>query len=1003
MNPTQRTFEVSCVEPSGSSRFHNSLVNIAALALVAAGLAGCGGGSTAAETAVATAAPTTSATTSDAAASAAAVLAAASAATSTATASSSDAFPTEGVSRALSAASSLSLAGVADAPRAAAVNSLATERTRKTFYVDSATGSDGNDGRAAAAGAAGTGPWRTLARLMTSGLAAGNAVQLACGSVWNETLRLPANGTATQPILVGPPSAGCTTAPAIDGSVTLAAAAWKPYRGNIYQATLASAPLQVLAGSGTFTEAHHPNRGYLTSEPGTPYLAMAAAGNSVTVNGTSVSTVLTTGPDLVLPAGANLAAGARVRVRTESYLIDESPVISFEGGKLTLSKPTTYTVRAGWGYFLIGQLWMLDSAGEWQYDAASRTLYAWMPDSAAPGATVNVSTLALGIDLQSRQYVVLNGLAVRRVGQGLDLQRSIGVQLRNSVVEDVVNYGVDASASNQAVFESNTFSRTGDDAITGQGEPIQYSLAMTVHNNVIRDSGVLMQGEQPISLPRRSLAAIVGGTGSTITGNTIVNSGYVGIQAWTSNVVEDNLIYGACSVQDDCGGIYTGGIGNNSQIRRNTIVHARGSLAGQPASQRSTAAQGIYIDDLGSGIVVEDNTVIETDNGIQLHNASGNTVRGNRLYANRKAQIWMQLDTARNPGGDMVGNVIEDNLIAAVYPQSVGLLFSTRYTSTAAFGSFDRNRYYDRATPTVVSTLTSSGQRAYSLAQWMGSTGAGSTQAVDVNGTGTSLHGYSGYTVSGSNLIANSALLTDTAGWIPWNATAPSGQLIREACPAGTCLRYVAGGSTGILSSPSFGVQKGQWYRLTLDLVAEQDIQAVPLVVRLGGLDYASLSDRDLSFTAGRTWGRYSMLFQATQTVNPLDPTGNRLGGRVDLAAIETGKSVSVANMELVAVTPNNLAQMSAALTNAGTKPLSAACPANVTQLGACSKFINLLNNQPVIWPLTVAPHSAVIIYAQEPTLLDSDGDGIPDGQDRCPGTAASAPVNASGCSFAQR
>ena len=1002
MNPTHRTFKLFCVEPSGFSRFHNTLVSIAALALVAAGLAGCGGGSTAAETAVAAAAPATSAATVDAAASAAAATAAAAAATSTATASSSDAFPTEGVSRALSAESSLSLAGVADAPRTAASTSQFTQRTR-TFYVDSATGSDSNDGRTAAAGAAGSGPWRTLARLMTSGLAAGDAVQLACGSVWNETLRLPANGTATQPILVGPPSAGCTTAPAIDGSVALAAAAWKPFRGSIYQATLASAPLQVLVSTGTFTEAHHPNRGYLASEPGTPYLALAAAGNSVTLKGGLVSTVLTTGTDLVLPAGANLAAGARVRVRTETYIIDESPITAFDGSRSPLSQPTTYPVRAGWGYLLLGQLWMLDSAGEWQYDAATRTLYAWMPDSAAPSATVKVSLLATGVDLRDRQYVVINGLAVRRVGQGLDLRRSTGVRLLNSVVEDVADYGIDASASNQAVFDGNTIARTGSDAITGQGEPIQYSLGMAVRNNVIRGSGVLMQGEQPISLPRRTLAAVVGGKGSVMTGNTIVNTGYIGILAVDASVVEDNLIQGACSVQDDCGGIYTGGLNNNSQIRRNTIVRARGSLAGQPANQRSTAAQGIYIDDLGSGIVVEDNTVIDTDNGIQLHNASGNTVRGNRLYANRKAQIWMQLDTARNPSGDMVGNVIEDNLVAAVYPQSVGLLFSTRYTSTAAFGTFNRNRYYDRAAPAVAYTVASTGQRAYTLAQWMGSTGAGSTQAVDVNGTGTSLHGYSSYSVAGSNLIANSALLTNTAGWNPWNQTAPSGQMTREACPAGTCLRYVAGGSAGILSSPSFALQKGQWYRLTLDLATEQDNQAVPLVVRLGGLDYAWLSDRNLSLTAGRTWGRYSMLFQATQTVNPLDPNGNRIGARVDLDGIEAGKSVSMANMELVAVTPNSLAQLSAALTNAGTKPLSVACPANLTQLGACAKFINLLNDQPVVWPLTVAPHSAAIIYAQEPTLLDSDGDGITNVQDRCPGTAPGSPVNAGGCSFAQR
>lgn len=902
----------------------------------------------------------------------------------------------------LGAAASLSLAGVPDHPPAA--TALAANGTGRTFYLNSATGDDGNDGRSAS-GSGGSGPWRTLARLTTSGLAASDTVQLACGSVWHETLRVPASGTPAQPIVLSAPPVGCKTAPAIDGGVTLAPSAWVQHHGNIYKANLDTAPLQLLAASGAFTEAHHPNRGDVAADPTSHYLALAADGNVATLDSRTGSTLLATGADLVLPTGAALGAGTRVRVRTNPYIVDESAITSFDGRRLTLARATTYPVSAGWGYLLLGQLWMLDSAGEWYHDASARQLYAWMPNSAPPTATVTVSTLATGIDLQAHDYVVIDGLAVRNVGIGVDMHGSTGVRLRNTLIQDVAGLGVNAAATTLAVIESNRIERSGLDAITGWGAAmgtyIGDATRMTVRSNLVRDSGVLMQGDLVLSLPRRSLAAIYIGTNSAASGNTVINAGYIGILGGAGNVIEDNFIYGACSVQDDCGGIYTGGANNNSQIRRNTVVHSRGALAGQPLAQRGTSAQGIYIDDDGEGITVEDNTVIDADNGILIHNGARNTVRGNRLYGNRASQIWMQEDANRHdPNGDMLGNVIEANQLATVSPRALGYLLTTRFASTAAFGRFDKNRFFDRASATVAYGSSSAGGRAYTFGQWRGSTGAGSTLPTDTLGSGTSLRGYTNYSVSGTNLVANSALASDSAGWNTWNQTAPTGQLNREACPAGMCLRYVAGGSAGVLSSPAFALQKGRWYRLSVDLATETDRQWVPLVVRVGGADYASVSDRNLSLTANRAWGRYSLAFQATATVDPTLTGPAGLSARIDIDGIEAGKSISLANLELVPITPDPLAQTSGAIANAGTTPLNAACPFAATQPALCGKLFNLADDQPISWPLTVPARGAVIVYAQESSLPDSDGDGVPDAQDSCHGSTPGMAVNANGCEF---
>ena len=915
-----------------------------------------------------------------------------------------------GTARALGVSANLALDGVPNAPPVAPA--ITTSPQGRTFYVNSIDGSDANDGRAALASSGppnvGKGPWRSLARLVTSDLTAGDTVQLACASVWRETLSLPSNGTAALPITVMAP-AGCTTLPAIDGRVTLPPSAWAQHKGSIYKAALDLPALQVFADGGTFTQAHHPNRGDVTRDPTSTYLPMTADGNLVPgpPGADSGSTVLNVGVD-VSALAANSVGVPRVRVRINPYVINDLAVSRFDGTRIVLARATDYQARAGWGYMLMGQLWMLDSAGEWFHDADARQLYAWMPNSAAPTSAVQISVLATGINLQARSHIVIDGLAVRGVGLGVDMRRSTAVQLRNSVVEGTAGVGVDFAAGRQAVVESNRVSRTMGDAVTGWGsaslaitsEWIGDDSGSTVRNNLIRDSGVLMDGDTMLSLPRRSMAAIFTGGNAIISGNVIVNSGYIGILAHKASTVTENFIYGACSVQDDCGGIY---IGSNSQVRRNTVVHARGSLVGQPLAQRGTSAQGLYVDDDGTGVTIEDNTVVDTDFGIQLHNATKNVVRGNRLYGNRKGQMWLQEDANRtNVNGDLSGNVIEGNLMAGIASNTMAILLTTRFASTAAFGRFDGNRYFDRAAPTVVSASTSSASRAMSLGQWRASTGVGSALAVDTQGTGTSLRGYSNYSVAGSNLVTNSALQTNTAGWSSWNQTAPAGQLTREACPAGTCLRYVAGGSAGILTSPSFAVQQGRWYRLSVDVATETDNQTVPVVVRAGAPDYAWVSDRSLMFNANRAWTRYSMVFLAQKTLDGSAAAAGQLA-RIDIDGIETSKSLHIANLEVVAVVPDTLAQTSSVFANAGSTARSVACPFTSTAPALCGKLFSLANDQPIIWPLSVPPHSAVIGYAQEVSLIDSDGDGIPDAQDNCPNSTPGAVVNAAGCELLPR
>lgn len=960
-------------------------------------LAACGGGGGAASDAPATISTTTPPTP---------------AASSPVTTTSSD--PGNGFSnsgtvatvKALSVAASLAVEGIPEQPTV--VPAAAAAAAGSTYFVDSAAGDDGNDGLSGTSSTAGRGPWRTLSRVMQSKLGAGDVLTLACGSVWSETLRLPASGSAARPVVVTSAQSPCAQPPVIDGGVSLAPTAWTLHQGKIFKAPLASAPTLVTAsGTQVWTEAHHPNRGYSATDPTSPYVYTAAASDIITVNGQPTSQTLVTGGDLALPTGTQITPGTRVGVRIYSWWFEERKITAVAGSKLTFDNATSYPVSAGRGYFFKGQLWMVDSAGEWYYDATAKQLYAYMPDGVVPAEPLLATTLAVGIDLQSRESVIIDGLTVRRTGVGMDLRGSKNVVLRNSAMTDIAGVGADATGSTGAIVEASAFTRTGGDAVSSGRPGYPWSSAMAVRNNVVRDSGVVMSGDTVLSQPSSSFAAIYAGPGSTVSGNVVVNAGYNGIVAQAGSVIEKNFVYGACTVLDDCGGIYVQLANNNNVIRGNTVLHTRGALAGKPASEAIYQAQGIYLDESVTGALVEDNTVIDAENGIQLHVSSNNIIRGNRLYGNRNGQIWLQADVQpSNPTRTVADNQIVDNLIAPLKPGAVGIRLETNQASVSGFGTIDRNRYYDRVSPVVVSVSTSAGTTLYSASAWKAAPAANLPLGRDAAGGAVSETPYTSYRSSGTNLVPNASLAVNAAGWNPWNAAAPAAQVVRESCPAGTCVRLYGGGSPAQLSTPNFSVQSGQWYRLSFDLAASSDGVNLWAIVRRGGggsNGYESVSVRDLPFTANRAWTRYTAILQSTLTINAHDPVTLDNGARVDFSPVPVGQSISVANVELVPIGRDSSATVSGALVNVGSSTKTWACPYATSQPALCDKFKFLQDNSAVAWQVTVSPYSAALMYSQEPTLLDSDGDGIADVDDQCPSTPNGQPVNAVGCPLTLR
>ena len=753
----------------------------------------------------------------------------------------------------------------------------------------------------------------------------------------------------------------------------------------------------------TMLRARHPNR------TTTQYLPMAADADSVLYGGKSASTYAVFG-SLGLPPGAALLPGMTIRMRTNSFVIDERIVTSVAGNRLYLNTPSWEPLKSGWGYYLTGALWMLDQPGEWHFDAASNSLYVWMPDGSHPGSRVSVGHRDVGIDLSNKHHIVVESIAVREAVTGIRMSNSRAVTLRNALVTDSAIDGIDASGSAYGIIENSTIARTGRDAVSGIDHVTgATAVGMRVSNNQISESGVIVNNGQVAGLPIRSFAAIRPGSQATVTGNRIVNAGYNGIYPSPGSTISSNYIEGTCLVLDDCGAIYMYGAHSGTQVERNLIARIPGATDGKPQGYHTpTDGRGIYLDEETSGVTVFQNTVVNADYGIALHNASANRVQGNTLYGNRLYQVGLQSSpTLVNPSGTLSGNDILSNTMV---PDGVrpSVLQQSRTGEVTSFARFNDNRYSALKASQMAREIRSTGEKLYTFPDWQSAKdGSGLPRYLDVNGSQVTLAGSASFRVVGANQIPNINLANGTYGWAVFSQLAPWGTAAPGACAVGPCVNYTSGGGYNILSSPNFSVVAGNWYRVSFDLTAALDGMGFEVGVRRGGggsNGYEWLMNTPPTFYgSSSSWKRFSFVFQALKTVNAADPVTRDLGARLDFTLQASGVPAWIANVEIVPIAPVGAGILRTdVLLNPSMQTALLDCPATASDAVFCLKYVKFSDGSPVSWPYPIGPLGSEIIYSRGDTLSDADGDGIADIQDRCPGSPSGTHVNALGCGLGQ-
>ncbi|ESS74100.1 hypothetical protein MGMO_4c00120 [Methyloglobulus morosus KoM1] len=742
--------------------------------------------------------------------------------------------------------------------------------------------------------------------------------------------------------------------------------------------------------------AHHPNVGHDPAQPESVYFRTVAASPVLTnANGSKFSAQIAV-PDLELPTGVTITNGMKFRLRDADWEINDFAVTGVAAGTISFAPNTAYPLsKAGWGFYFYDALWMLDSAGEWFYDSAAQTLYVWTPTNENPGNRISFAAIDTAVDLRAKTSLTVDNLEIDGAATGIDIVSSSNITLQHLNIHNVTDYAINAQSSNVPTIANNLIDRVGVNGISAIN-----STNALIDSNELAEIGQFVKAGKSISIPLRSGVSIFGGLGSIVSNNSLSDIGGYGIRSQRDNLIETNLIQRSCAFISDCSAIYVDPASLRTTVQNNLVLDVLGNIDGTPDGT-SKLANGIYLDDGASGMSVTGNTVNGTTNAIHIHNGSQNTVSQNLLYGNQDRLIWQQEDRVIN--GGLQGNIITGNQLFPTTNKGVAILNNSLVGNVDKFASYDSNHYSTIYSPVIVSEYGTSSLTDYTFLDWQKATT--STNVIrnnDLNGDNPApITTYSLGTV-GQNIVPDGDFSAGLQSWAVWNAGALTSSIAVEGClPVSVnCGHVTAGASTSLVNSPKFAIIKGKTYRVSFDMKSTYTTGFLWLNVRFAGpTKYGSLKTDSTRVTPTADWKRYSFVFEASDTA--ANPALNDQGARFDINEIPAGQQLWIGNLEIAPMDLGSIGPIvTEMLVNKTDITTTADCPSRIQNPSLCSSYVNFPEGTVVTWPMSIPPRSGRIVFTQNLTLLDTDGDGIANSQDSCATTAKGLAVNLRGCSL---
>ncbi len=660
--------------------------------------------------------------------------------------------------------------------------SLTTNQTSCTnpsggtiYYVDAVNGNDSNNGTSVSTA------WKTITKVNNS-MSSINAGMMLCfkrGQTHRGKLSFIKSGTSTSPIIID--AYGTGSAPVISGNVLVTN--WTQHSGNIWKATLSSAPVTppkyLFVNSDYQTMARQPNTGW--------YYTEARAANSLTDTNNS----------WLSSQSANSLTGANIFMRGTPW---SSSVILVTGnsgstingerwddltpgvvsGTPTAIKYGTTWSDLAWGYFLRNKVSFIDTPGEWAFDSATNTVYLWAPGSANPNnLTVELSSEAEGIYLNTASYVKVRNLIVEgQTTYAIRMSSNRGVTLENNEIRNAY-IGVHQYFTSSSYTTPNLFSNNHIHDINTAGLSLNVSgSGDVVEGNVVENISTV---EDRIFSSDMTHIGILPPNNNGITRRNIIRDiGWSGIAASGSGLITENLIERTMKIHTDGAGITfdnTDGLVMSKNIVKDTGVGSgqyAGTTAGPGATTNmvsmpliyngySAKDKAFYVGDSSAGgppknYTIDGNIIINATDGVWMDHPNGvinNKVTNNVIYDFNRAGIGitnysMNRSTTCDPAENSAcfrnfDDTITGNKIYGVASYQ-NPLYSLQSWSNGAgavvdWGTINNNYYYNPFRTGKIYEVRNfgTGENQWTLAQWQ------AARSEDLNSTS------SNYTLTNTN------------------------------------------------------------------------------------------------------------------------------------------------------------------------------------------------------------------------------------------------------------
>lgn len=619
-----------------------------------------------------------------------------------------------------------------------------------TDYFVSAIGDDGLAGTSPATA------WASMARVQQAQafLQPGDQVLFRAGDRFEGSLVLTCSGIQSAPIVLGRYGIGAAPCLVASDEVT----GWVAAGGGVWTAP-------------NPTGAVHPEALFVNGRPeplGREPDARDPDGGYRTIDASVGHTVIT---DFDLSNTPNWT-GAEVVVRTQRWILDRVRVQSHSGSSVALAGPGTfpYPIQPAFGFFMQDHPSALDQHLEWCFMSAGQALQIFLDAGSTPADYAlrtpkhahviqligNQDLRIEGLELNGARDALVSGSQTTRVtlddcrlggcaGDGVVLDQANSCSLSECTVFDCQNNGVRFAGAVQCSLQGSTLRRISLHA--GMGRPTDGN----------------------------SFGVLVEGSGNQISGNRILDVGYIGIGAnGPVNRIELNYVARYCLTKDDGGGIYVSGYGpagtQGTYVEHNMILHGRGAGAGAYPPNLQ-AAHGVYIDDFATEVTVAHNTAAHCGSyGIFVHNAADVTLRDNTCFANGVAQLAMIEDSIAST--DIRGAVVEGNVFCAREESAIAAEWSSERDDIQQFGAFAGNAYVNlyRDSGYLKRLFRTASQveqvDSMDLAEWQSVTGH------DLSSTASPFSGAlpltEAYTFLEPERIGNGGFMFNLSGWGCW-------------------------------------------------------------------------------------------------------------------------------------------------------------------------------------------------------------------------------------------